>query len=126
LLRRYHNSIKQKILAKCIHNSSDPTLIDIGSGNRADIGKWVGFKTITAIEASPSKIQVIKNRLKNNYSYLIKHVKLLNIDFLNYSGTSSDYITCFFMLNNIQDKKILNKFIKLLCSKVTKKCYMIF
>jgi len=77
LLRRYHNSIKKKILAKCIHNSSDPTLIDIGSGNGADIGKWEGFKTITTIEASPSKIQVIKNRLKSNYSYLVYYLLLI-------------------------------------------------
>jgi len=39
LLRRYHNFIKQRSLSNCINNYTNPTLIDIGSGNGADFTK---------------------------------------------------------------------------------------
>ncbi|ORX65169.1 hypothetical protein BCR32DRAFT_306256 [Anaeromyces robustus] len=126
LLRRCHNFFKQKILSNCINEIENPTLIDIGSGNGADIGKWIGFKKITIIEKNKDKINIINNRLRNNYNYLSNKIKILNIDFLNYDDISTNYITSFFMLNDIKDKNILNNFIKIMCNKSLNKCFIIF
>jgi hypothetical protein len=62
LMRRYHNSLKRKILTD---SSVKPrsVLIDFGSGKGGDLQKWSKFSKVLAIEPNPEFIQEMSRRI---------------------------------------------------------------
>lgn len=59
LVRRYHNRIKRDILSSLPRGS---TLLDLGSGRGADIGKWKHLKTVVAVEPSDDRLREFHRR----------------------------------------------------------------
>jgi hypothetical protein len=86
LMRRYHNSVKKLLLG----NVKGKIILDIGTGQGADIRKWTGAKRVYCIEPVPN--EEFQKRLKTS-----------NVKIKVVSGTSFskkvDIMSVFFCLN---------------------------
>lgn len=86
LLRRYHNNIKRNLLDTLPEGS---TLLDLGSGKGADIGKWRHLSHVIAVEPSMEKVEEFNSRLKSSGT---RNVTLLQVPAED-TETITDYIS---------------------------------
>uniref|UniRef100_A0A6C0JPT1 mRNA (guanine-N(7))-methyltransferase n=1 Tax=viral metagenome TaxID=1070528 RepID=A0A6C0JPT1_9ZZZZ len=66
IMRKIISSLKYEIFESFTKNYSnrDLVLLDVGSGQGGDIGKWNNFKQIIAYEFNPQMIEIFEDRLK--------------------------------------------------------------
>lgn len=76
LMKRYHNVIKRELLNKVAQRPSPKYLLDIGSGEGGDLGKWRGFDKILCIEPNQDHIDKLLMRLESSpIKNIVKVVK---------------------------------------------------
>jgi len=65
LVRKYHNRIKSHLykLDLSTNQSSDKTLLDIGSGKGGDLSKWLDYSKIICVEPNNDNLIELKKRI---------------------------------------------------------------
>lgn len=117
LMRKYHNNVKYRT----IKNADDfkATILDIGTGQGGDIGKWKRAKRVYCVEPNRESLDEMLERCNNDERMIVINDTLANIN-VNVIESKIDIFTAFFCMNqwNANDMRMLKNIIHTKGSKM--------
>ena len=96
LMRKYHNRVKSQLLRKA--NLKNSTVLDIGSGQGGDVGKWKHAKHVYCVEPSVDSTEELLARIEDDTKITVFNVPLRDLD-TNAIKSKIDVFTAFFCTN---------------------------
>jgi len=127
MMRKMHNKVKRLMYMMC--NTTNSTILDIGTGQGGDISKWKGCKNIFAIEPDKDVSRELYRRIRQSKTRIpISHIQCRTESYRKIIKTIGNnrinIISMFFCLNLFSDDD-LNGMYNIINGCASNKCKII-